>query len=43
MIFSMTGFGRDRFEVEGAAFDVEVRSVTIRDPDTGRTVTREVK
>ena len=30
MIFSMTGFGRDRFEVEGAAFDVEVRSVNHR-------------
>jgi uncharacterized protein (TIGR00255 family) len=30
VIFSMTGFGRDRFEVEGAAFDVEVRSVNHR-------------
>jgi len=30
VIFSMTGFGRDQFEVEGAAFDVEVRSVNHR-------------
>ena len=30
MIRSMTGFGRARFEVEGSAFEVEVRSVNHR-------------